>query len=191
MQRTFLVAVTFLALVTGCSDSGGEVEEGEPIDGTSIVSCGDAMVDKAPPTGTFEGTLAVGDATTFAASVTLQASCPGEETETVAETEFHLSELRLVEDDAGFPGDEVYGTAGLEITHVVGCRGVAPGASARIEIPELEVVSLAALCEDASRTTSGTFPSVQVEITGEAITCSGNVEEIVLRRTVKPLCPPR
>ncbi len=192
LLRTLLTAATLGAavLTAGCGGTDSATEAGEPIPGTGITSCGEDLADHAPPTGYFEGTLTVGEAeTTFQASVLWQASCPGKETDTAAATEYVMTTLRVLEDDAGSPGAPI-GETEISLEAVVTCEGAAPGVSDRAEVPTTTVQSLAAQCaEHLAAPPTGSPLHVQVELEGVATTCSAEEFTIVFRRQIQVDCP--
>lgn len=182
-------AISIAALLAGgCDSSDGGVAGGDPIAGTSITSCGDDLRDAAPPTGAFEGTLTVTDlGTTFQASVVWQPGCPDQETETVVRTEYVLTTLRILEDDAGSPGQVVSETA-IRLEAVATCTGAADEPD-RDELPATTVPSLSDAC--AAHLAGGRPgpPFMQVELEGTATTCSADEHPVLFRRQLAAHCP--
>lgn len=177
------------AAVLGCAGTENSIEEGEPIPNTSITSCGDALIQSAPPTGTFEADLVVGEVeTTFGGSMIWQASCPGEETETTAQVEFTMTTLRVLDDDAGYPGAEI-GTTPTSFGTVLTCTGAAPGTTETGELPTTTVPHLGDLCAEFQAMPTGMPLFVHIELVGTAITCSNEEFPVLIRRKVGVGCP--
>jgi hypothetical protein len=177
-------AVVLAALMSvGCAGDENTIEEGQPIPNTSLLSCGDALKgDMAPPTGSLDGVLTADSSeTTFQGSVIWQASCPGAESETRVQIEYAMTELTILEDDAGYPGDRIGSTA-VSFGAVLTCVGAAPGVTETEELGAIAVTSVADACAEFEAMPTGMPLYVQIELTGSATTCSNDEFPILFRR---------
>jgi hypothetical protein len=180
-----------VAMFVGCepesdTDAG---ERGEPIPGTGIVSCGEAMATVAPPSGHFVADDLAGMAeSVLEGSITWQASCPEKRVDYPVETEFELNRFRVLTDDAGSP-DLLIDEGSTDFGAILTCKGIGGGQSEQTPIDGLMVQGIDGLCvEQANDPFAGPL-HIHVELEGRGTTCSNDSFDLSFRSKVKVLCP--